>query len=163
MLCSSAKIIWCTLKWRNTECDGVSNHQPQDNLLIIQSTDQRKHQSPASLAFVRGIHRWPVNIPTNKVPVTRKKFPFDDVIMSNRMRIMPSNRRLYSTVWFPMDPALFGNRDHIYIYIYIYIDNEVCGITIKYARVYSQIQVERSLSVSYKFSHGSNYSSGFLT
>ena len=24
-------------------------------------TDQRKHQSSASLAFVRGIHRWPVN------------------------------------------------------------------------------------------------------
>ena len=41
---------------------------------------QRKHQSSASLAFVRGIHRWPVNSP-HKRPVTRKKFPFDDVIM----------------------------------------------------------------------------------
>ena len=43
--------------------------------------DQRKHQSSASLAFVRGIHRWPVNSP-HKRPVTRKMFPFDDVIMS---------------------------------------------------------------------------------
>ena len=42
--------------------------------------DQRKHQSSASLAFVRGIHRRPVNSPHNG-PVTRKMFPFDDVIM----------------------------------------------------------------------------------
>ena len=42
--------------------------------------DQRKQQSSASLAFVWGIHRWPVNS-THKGPVTRKMFPFDDVIM----------------------------------------------------------------------------------
>ena len=41
---------------------------------------QRKHQSSTSLAFVWGIHRWPVNSP-HKVPVKRKMFPFDDVIM----------------------------------------------------------------------------------
>ena len=41
---------------------------------------QRKHQIYASLAFVRGIHRGPVNSP-HKWPVTRKMFPFDDVIM----------------------------------------------------------------------------------
>ena len=34
----------------------------------------------ASLAFVRGIRRWPVNSP-HKGPVTRKMFPFDDIIM----------------------------------------------------------------------------------
>ena len=43
-------------------------------------TDQRKHQCSVSLAFVRGIHRGPVNSP-NKGPVTRKMSPFDDVIM----------------------------------------------------------------------------------
>ena len=42
--------------------------------------DQRKHQSSASLAFVRGIHRLPVNS-SHKCLVTRKMFPFDDVIM----------------------------------------------------------------------------------
>ena len=42
---------------------------------------QRKHQNSASQAFVRGIHRWPVNYP-HKGPVTRKIFPFDDVIMN---------------------------------------------------------------------------------
>ena len=55
------------------------------SLTIVYSTvysdaDQRKHQSTASPAFVRGIHRAPVNSP-HKWPVTRKMFPFDDVIM----------------------------------------------------------------------------------
>ena len=45
------------------------------------SGDQTKHQNYASLAFVRGIQRWPVNSP-HKWPVTRKMFPFDDVIMT---------------------------------------------------------------------------------
>ena len=49
---------------------------------VYSGTDERKHQSSASLAFVWGIHRWPVNSP-HKWPVTRKMFPFDDVIMSN--------------------------------------------------------------------------------
>ena len=43
--------------------------------------DQRKYQNFASLAFVRGLHRWPVNS-SHKGPVTRKMFPFDDVIMN---------------------------------------------------------------------------------
>ena len=42
--------------------------------------DQRKHQSPTSLAFVRGIDRSPVNSPQKEL-VTRKMFPFDNVIM----------------------------------------------------------------------------------
>ena len=56
------------------------------SLTIVYSTvysaaDQRKHQSSASLAFVRGIHRGPVSSP-HKWPVTRKMFLFDDVIMT---------------------------------------------------------------------------------
>ena len=55
------------------------------SITIIYSTvhsgaDQRKHQCSASLTFVMGIHRWPVNSP-HKGPVKRKMFPFDDVIM----------------------------------------------------------------------------------
>ena len=55
------------------------------SLTIVYSTvysgaDQRKHQSSASLAFVRGIHRGSVNSP-HKWSVTREMFPFDDVIM----------------------------------------------------------------------------------
>ena len=48
---------------------------------VNSGTDQRKHQSSALPAFVRGIHRWPVNFP-HKRPGTRKIFPFDDVIMN---------------------------------------------------------------------------------
>ena len=58
------------------------------SLTIVYSTvysdaDQRKHQNSASLAFVRGIHRGPVNSP-HKWPVTQKIFPFDDVIMAHQ-------------------------------------------------------------------------------
>ena len=47
---------------------------------VYSDADQSKHQSSASLAFVWGIHRGPMNSP-HKWPVTRKMFPFDDVIM----------------------------------------------------------------------------------
>ena len=47
---------------------------------IYSGAGQRKHQSSASLAFVMGINRWPVNSP-HKGLVTRKMSPFDDVIM----------------------------------------------------------------------------------
>ena len=58
---------------------------------VYSDTDQRKHQSSASLAFVRGIHRSPVNSP-RKWPFTPKMFPFDDVIMRG------SFARKYTTV-----------------------------------------------------------------
>ena len=48
---------------------------------VCSGADERKYQSSASLAFVRGIHRCPVNSP-HIWPVTRKMFPFDDVIMA---------------------------------------------------------------------------------
>ena len=56
------------------------------SLSIVYSTvysdaDQRKYQRSASLAFVRGFDRRPVN-PPHKWPVTRKMFPFDDVMMT---------------------------------------------------------------------------------
>ena len=55
------------------------------SLKIVYSTDysgtnQSNQQTSASLAFVGGIHWWPVNSP-HKGPVTLKMFPFDDVIM----------------------------------------------------------------------------------
>ena len=49
-------------------------------LAVCSLADQRKHQNSASLAFVRGIQ---VDSPL-KGPVTRKMFPFDDVIMGPR-------------------------------------------------------------------------------
>ena len=50
---------------------------------VYWGADQRKCKSSASLALVRGIHRWPVNSP-HQGPVTRKVFPFDDVTMDSK-------------------------------------------------------------------------------
>ena len=58
---------------------------------VYSGTDQRKHESTVSLAFVQGIHRGPVNS-RHKWPETRKMFQFDDVIM------ITSDACLFSTV-----------------------------------------------------------------
>ena len=64
--------------------DGLMNSQITSLTIgystVNSGTDERKHQSSAPLAFVRGIHGRPVNSP-HKRPVTRKMFPFHDVIM----------------------------------------------------------------------------------
>ena len=75
-LCSNV-----SLRWRHNGCDGVSNHQPHHCLRnSFFGPRSKKHQSSASLAFVQGNHRGPVDSP-HKGPVTRKMFPFDNVIM----------------------------------------------------------------------------------
>ena len=55
--------------------------------------DQSKNQSSASLAFVWEIHRWPVNFP-HKWLVTRKMFPFDDVIMVQENKLVAPGYKL---------------------------------------------------------------------
>ena len=50
------------LQWRHNERDGISHPLSLDCLFnFCLGADQRKHQSSASLAPVRGIHRWPVD------------------------------------------------------------------------------------------------------
>ena len=61
---------------------------------IYSDADQRKHQSSASLAFVWGIHRGPVNSP-HKLPVTRKMFPFDDVAMRCECRCFRTQETMH--------------------------------------------------------------------
>ena len=56
---------------------------------VCLDADQRKHQSSAPMAFMRVIHRWPVNSP-HKGPVTRKMFPFDDVIVVTQFTCVSS-------------------------------------------------------------------------
>ena len=67
---------WCQMAAMASQITGVL----VVCLTICSGTDQRKHQSSASLPFVREIHRWPVNY-LHKGPVTWKMFPFDDLIM----------------------------------------------------------------------------------
>ena len=56
------------------------------SLTIVHSTVYSgADKSPASLAFVRGIHRWPVNSPHKGRASNEEKFSFDDVIMATRL------------------------------------------------------------------------------
>ena len=67
------------LQWRHKERDGVSNHQPRDCLL---NRLFRRRSTKTSKLRLTGLCEGnsPVNSP-HKGPVTRKMFPFDDVIM----------------------------------------------------------------------------------
>ena len=67
---------------------------------VYSNADQRKHQSSVSLAFVLGIHQWPVNS-LHKWPVTRKMFPFDDDIMDS-----------YDISEKPTLPGIFWSKHH---------------------------------------------------
>ena len=65
---------------------------------VYSDADQRKHQSSASLVFVRGIYRGPVNSP-HKWPVTRKMFPFDDFIMKQNI-LLAKAAGLWMEMWY---------------------------------------------------------------
>ena len=82
-----------------------------DYSTVYSDADQRKHQSPASLAFVGGTHRGPVNSP-HKWPVTRKMFPFDDVIMK---RAQVFGRHKVNYAWI----IIFHNDIMYYVHNYI--------------------------------------------
>ena len=75
--------------------------------IVCSCADQRKHQSSASLAFVRGIYRSPVNSP-HKEPVTRKMSPFDDIQQYILMMILLF--RVYEC--FEMCPIRIGVINH---------------------------------------------------
>ena len=74
---------------------------------IYSGTDHGKYQSSASMAFVRGIHRWPVNSP-HKWPVTRKMFPFKDVIMDTCVHAIPDSIVLSSRRWVNVGQTLIA-------------------------------------------------------
>ena len=95
---------------------------PSANIeMIVYSTvysgaDQRKYQGSASLAFVRGIHRGPMDSPY-KGPVTRKMFPFDDVIMQTLSYYGCICKHWQSLIWL----FTYSSQKRYWIYIQ-YID-----------------------------------------
>ena len=127
-----------SLQWRHNKINGTSNHRRLDFFSTVSSgADQRKHQSFASLAFVKGIHQWPLTR-----PVTRKMFPFDDVIMPwvlytalfclvllSGETDLPVNLRVASLITLVFDTkttiASTANRIicQVYIIFYIIYDN----------------------------------------
>ena len=69
----SRRMVNIPLQWRHNARQDVSNHRLLDCLLnLCPGVDRRKHQSCASLAFVRAIHRWPMDSP-HIGPVTPRK------------------------------------------------------------------------------------------
>ena len=81
---NSVGTMWhslCTLLWRHNEHDSVSNHQPRGCLLNRLFRRRSKKTSKLRVTgLCVGKSPGPVNSP-RKGPVTRKMFPFDDVIM----------------------------------------------------------------------------------
>ena len=82
VLCDDQKWFENTLQWRNNNGhDSVSNHQPHHCLLNRLFRRRSKKTSKLHVTgLCAGILRWPVNS-HHKWPVTRKMFPFDDVIV----------------------------------------------------------------------------------
>ena len=80
---------WCvSLHRRHNDHDGVSNHQPHGCLL--NRLFKRRSKKTSKLRFTGlcvGNSPGPVNSP-HKGPVTRKMFPFDDVIMSMCLAVL---------------------------------------------------------------------------
>ena len=77
----SFSYIRCTLQWRHNGYDSVSNHQPHD--CLPNRLFRRRSKKTTKLrvtGLCAGNSPGPVNSP-HKGPVTRKMFPFDDVIM----------------------------------------------------------------------------------
>ena len=80
-----ATIFPFALQWRRNKHDSVSNHQRLDCLLnrLFRRRSKKTSKLRATSLYVRGIHRWLLDSP-HKGPVTRKMFPFHDVIIINR-------------------------------------------------------------------------------
>ena len=73
--------VQSTLQWRHNWRDGVSNHQPHGCLLNRSFRRRSKKTSKLRITgLCVGNSPGPMNSP-HKWPVTRKMFPFDDVVM----------------------------------------------------------------------------------
>ena len=99
-----------SLHWRHNDHDGVSNHQPRGCLLNrLFGRRSNKTSKLRVTGLCAGNSPGPVNSP-HKGPVTRKMFPFDDVIMS-----IPSNHGVFGSVvqWFEpgFEPLTHRARD----------------------------------------------------
>ena len=89
-----------TLQWRHNGCYDVSiTSLPIVYSAVYAGADQRKHQSSASLDFVRGIHQSPVNS-THIWPITRNMFRFDDVVMMCKISTQDANQLIAALITF---------------------------------------------------------------
>ena len=92
--------------------------------IVCSGIDQRKYQSYASLAFVRGIHRWLVNSP-HKGPVTRKMLPFNYIIMETIVvcNLYVNRSALVNMIYIQNTSDLLMRPGHTLHYIPFYISS----------------------------------------
>ena len=94
----------------------------------VYSDADKKRQSSASLAFVWGIHRGPMNSP-HKCPVMRKMFLFDDVIMAAAPWLAVNHLHQstqYQCIWPILDwHWLFRSRDCYEHHINVYATHKI--------------------------------------
>ena len=140
-LCVRSGAFDLSLQWRHNGCDSVSNHQPHECLLNRLFRRRSKKTSKfrvtglcAGNSPVRGIHRWPVNFP-HKWPVTRKMFPFDDVIMLiNRVypMIYAQGPLLLTWMYFNPNGKVWQCKSNFIPYIIMDVIRFILGFTLIY-------------------------------
>ena len=88
-----------TLHWRHNDHGGVSNHQPRGCLLNRLFRRRLKQTSKLRVTgLCAGNSPGPVNSP-HKGPVTRKMFPFDDVIMISPFLLrVPFDKQVFNHI-----------------------------------------------------------------
>ena len=152
--------IWCNrtkvsrggyaLRWRHNARDSVSHHQPHDCLLNRLFRHRSKKTSKLRVTgLCAGNSPGPVNFP-HKWPVTRKMFPFDDVIMecrnwiglvytTNHTNYMHTARNLvFDQQHFicPICGNLYRKLPHMYM---VLIDTDVMDVMWWTIRIYHDI------------------------
>ena len=108
------------LRWRRNDHDGVSNHQPRGCLLNRLFRRRSKKTSKLRVTgLCVGNPPGPVNSP-HKWPVTRKMFPFDDVIMSRNGNVDKSAWKLgHESMITPHSFILTQILNHIIISLWL--------------------------------------------
>ena len=70
-----------SLQWRHYDRDSISNHQPHNYLpnRLFRRRSKKTSKLRVTGLCGQGIHWWPMNS-LHKGPVTRKTFPFNDIM-----------------------------------------------------------------------------------
>ena len=156
------------LQWRHNGLGSVSNHQPHDCLLNRLFRRRSKKTTKIRVTgLCAGNSPIPVNSP-HKGPVTRKMFPFDDVIMwwnQDAVAIMQENENVvfrsfcfasWGVDMAPVIPRHPVNSPHkgqwrgalifslIYVWINGWVNNREAGDLRRYRAHYDVIVMSRS-------------------
>ena len=137
--------VWnTTLQWRHNERNGVSNHRCLDCYSTVCSgANERKHQSSTSMAFARGIHRWPAVDYPQKGPVAQKMLPFDDVIIRLVLCMLWLQSNLFMS---SMVTSLALGLSHYSDVILGTMASPITSITTVYSTVHSYADQRKHLS-----------------